>query len=150
MTAIVTHNAGEVAAALGEASVKAGFKARAVIQYHGALLQNKVKSNASGRPGPRAQTGDYRRSITLDVGHGAAGYEARVGSGRPQAARLEFGFTGTDSRGRHYNQPPFPHFGPALKAIEPAFLAACAEIVSLDVGAMPSVERFRDEKGRFA
>jgi hypothetical protein len=31
--------------------------------------------------------------------------------------RLELGFSGTDSAGRHYNQPPYPYLRPAYEFI---------------------------------
>jgi hypothetical protein len=37
--------------------------------------------------------------------------------------RLEFGFVGVDSIGRHYNQPPFPHFRPAEDEVAPIYIA---------------------------
>jgi hypothetical protein len=33
------------------------------------------------------------------------------------------GFHGTDSLGRHFNQPPLPHFGPAVDETEGPFRA---------------------------
>ncbi|MEV0446303.1 hypothetical protein AB0I46_46175, partial [Streptomyces spectabilis] len=44
---------------------------------------------------------------------------AEVGTNAPQGRRLEFGFVGVDSLGRHYNQPPFPHLGPAVATFGP-------------------------------
>lgn len=34
---------------------------------------------------------------------------------KPYAKRIEFGFTGTDSLGRYYNQPPHPYLRPAYE-----------------------------------
>lgn len=85
-----------------------------------------VKRNASGRPGPRVRTGDYRRSLNMRFT--AAGFHGEGGSGRhptafigtnaPQAQRLEEGFVGTDAIGRRYNQPPYPHFRPMAEQIQ--------------------------------
>lgn len=80
--------------------------------------QSIVRGKASGRPGPRNITGDYRRSIVgqaLQVDR--AVFHAIIGSNAPQALRLEFGFVGPDALGRVYNQPPFPHFGPSVGEI---------------------------------
>lgn len=79
----------------------------------GALYRTRVRGAASGRPGPRARTGDYRRSIsqTNTVDRGVA--VALIHTNRPQAARLEYGFVGRDVLGRNYNQPPYPHWAPA-------------------------------------
>jgi hypothetical protein len=34
----------------------------AVVAHYGQLMNTRIKANASGRPGPNAPTGDYRRS----------------------------------------------------------------------------------------
>jgi hypothetical protein len=98
------------------------------------MLQTKVKAYASkprsGPPGPRIQTGDYVRSISLNMEGNAFYAAARVGTNKPQGRRLEFGFVGTDSIGRHYDQPPYPHFRPALLEVAPAFLAAVSAAVA--------------------
>jgi hypothetical protein len=55
----------------------------------------------------------------------AAGEVSRaVFSDAVQAHRLEWGFVGTDSAGRHVDAPPYPHHGPAGDAVEPVFDAA--------------------------
>lgn len=102
---------------LGKASVASGARGFKLIRHHGMRLQAKVKANAAGRPGPRIQTGDYNRSIGLQVGTEGGGPIARVGTNRPQGRRLEAGFSGTDSLGRTYHQAPLPHFGPAVDQI---------------------------------
>lgn len=95
-----------------------------VIHRNGLLLQGRVRAHASGRPGPRVQTGDYRRGIRLQTGvtigvAGAAVPFATVYSTSPQGQRLENGFVGVDSLGRHYQQPAFPHFAPGLAEVAP-------------------------------
>lgn len=40
------------------------------------------------------------------------------------ARRLELGFSGTDARGRSYNQPPMPYLRPAADVHYPGLLAA--------------------------
>ena len=124
----------ELAAQLARASVESGARAYRLVRHHGMRLQAKVKANAQGSPGPRVQTGDYNRSIALEMGAFAGGPVARVGTNRPQARRLEFGFTGTDSRGRTYNQPPYPHFGPAIAEIEPEFMVDVLELAAQVMG----------------
>jgi hypothetical protein len=94
------------------------------VYRNGALLRTRVRAYASGRPGPRVQTGDYRRGISLQTGRtvGTAGASvpfATVFSTSPQGQRLENGFVGVDSLGRHYHQPAFPHFAPALAEVAP-------------------------------
>jgi len=107
----------ELARDLGKASIASGARAYKIVRHHGMRLQAKVKANAAGRPGPRIQTGDYNRSIGLIVGIEGSGPIARVGTNRPQGRRLEKGFVGTDSLGRTFNAPPYPHFEPAVDAI---------------------------------
>lgn len=117
-----------LATTLQAASVSAGAKAFKVTQHFGIVLQGRVKANAQGRPGPRVQTGDYNRSITARVGMAGAAVEARVRTNKVQGRRLEFGFHGTDSIGRTYNQPALPHFGPAHDQTAPQYTAAIAAI----------------------
>lgn len=104
--------------------------ALAITRHWGMLLQTKVKAYASkprtGPPGPRIQTGDYVRSISLVTGVVGGSPVATVGTNKPQGRRLEYGFVGTDSLGRNYNQPPYPHFRPALWEVRPAYIAAIA------------------------
>lgn len=78
----------------------------------GVQLEGQIRANASGRPGPNWITGDYRGSFTVSPVGGRLAVV--VGTNRPQARRLEFGFVGTDSLGRSYNQPPYPHVQPAV------------------------------------
>lgn len=81
----------------------------AKVVHGGQILETRIKASASGRPGPNAPTGDYRRSWNTLVTYDGAMVVVDVGTNKPQGRRLEFGFHGTDSLGRHYNQPPFPH-----------------------------------------
>jgi hypothetical protein len=79
------------------------------------LLQGRIQGRASGRPGPRVITGNYRRSwntVKLNVAGGKVAYS--VGTNAPQGRRLEFGFNGTDALGRAFKQAPYPHVEPAL------------------------------------
>jgi len=103
----------------------AAFKAvAATIIDSGQLLESAVKRHASGRPGPNAPTGDYRRSWSTRVRFTADTVTSITGTNRPQAARLEYGFHGMDSLGRNYNQPPFPHAGPAMDEVRPLAVVA--------------------------
>ncbi|PVC80612.1 hypothetical protein DBP19_36350 [Streptomyces sp. CS090A] len=77
-----------------------------------------IRANASGRPGPNVITGKYRSSwevVGRAIPHGA---QCTIGTNAPQGRRLEYGFVGPDSLGRVYNQPPFPHVGPAVPRME--------------------------------
>ena len=128
----LSSNANRVAADLAALGFQAGARAVVVTRHFGMLLQANVKRRASlprtGPPGPRIQTGNYVRSIGLQLGFAGGGPTATVGSNAPQARRLELGFNDTDSLGRRYNQPPYPHWGPALDEIAPLFVAAIAEL----------------------
>jgi hypothetical protein len=120
MTSTPSQVAADIAA-LGLSAPKAAHK---ITQHYTAMLQREVVSNASGRPGPNAPTGDYRRSIGRRTSSTPAGSEGQVGTNKPQGRRLEHGFSGADSLGRVYDQPPYPHFGPALDKVAPQFQAA--------------------------
>lgn len=86
--------------------------------------QGIARKHASGRPGPRVISGDFRRSITGDTFVGGPTVLGSIGSGAPQARRLEYGFVGADSLGRVYNQPPYPWLTPAVPEISDAILEA--------------------------
>lgn len=103
-------NAYTLAADFTEAGEEAQRKADGKTRHHAMLLETRIKGHASGRPGPRVITGNYRRSWTTRH----FGHSSMVGSNAPQARRLEYGFYGPDRLGRVYNQPPFPHVGPAV------------------------------------
>lgn len=83
----------------------------------------RVKSAASGRPGPRRVTGDYTRSMNAQVSRGPGGTVGTIGTNAVQAARLEFGFFGADSLGRHYRQRAFPHWRPTFEWMQEGFVA---------------------------
>lgn len=53
------------------------------------------------------ETGGYFRSVRI-VG------DDTVTTDDPAAMRHEFGFVGTDALGRHYTDPPRPHWRPAI------------------------------------
>ena len=107
----------------------------AATKFCGGLLLTEVQRNAStgdhppGQPhipgtgpGPNVATGDYRRSWNLQMDANAFGVSAKVGTNAVQGPRLEFGFVGVDSIGRHYAQPPYPHAFPALDVIGDRFV----------------------------
>ena len=94
-------------AALSEAMQ--GQALEAAMRSGALLVQNDAKQLAPFR------TGTLRRSIHTEVeatGPGRA--EAMVGTDVVYAARVEFGFEGTDKAGRTYHQPPQPYLRPAL------------------------------------
>lgn len=96
----------------------------------GARTRTQVRANASGRPGPRVQTGDYRRSISQTNGADGPVPVSAVFTTSPQGARLEYGFNGTDSAGRSFRQPPYPHWRPAAEKIEESFTRECELMVA--------------------
>lgn len=100
--------------------------ARKVAQALAMLTERHAKRLVTGPPRPPRASGDggspglisgrLRRSIITDRhGHlGAHRYYVDVAPHTPYGRRLELGFTGTDSIGRHYNQPPYPYMRPTL------------------------------------
>jgi hypothetical protein len=120
----------ELADRLEHAAMKIGPAIEKGIRHTGELGVARIRGNASGRPGPNVITGGYRnswRAETRGLPHGAA---CTIGTDLPFGRRLEFGFTGTDSLGRNYNQPPFPHVQPALGYIGATLLASMRLAVS--------------------
>jgi hypothetical protein len=123
----------------GAQQVSAAFKADAkkvgpaldkLVNHHGMLLRTRVMAKASGRPGPRAITGDYRRSWQHKHTGGGSMSRSEVGTNAAQGRRLEYGFNGSDSLGRVYNQPPFPHARPAFDETAPGFEAGGAALIA--------------------
>lgn len=119
-------NAFTIAADFTEAGDTIQARADRVTRHHAMLLQVRIQGNASGRPGPRVITGDYRRSWNVT----GSGGTYVVGTNKPQARRLEYGFYGPDRLGRVYHQPPFPHVGPAVDRTIPGFQKDLADIAT--------------------
>lgn len=123
------RGAPELIAALQKGAEQVTQLMTTVVEKSAADLKSLIQVNASGRPGPNAPTGDYRASWRVDPVETTPDTVSRaVGTDRPQANRLEFGFTGIDSAGRHYDQPPYPHMGPAVDVIGPNFQAAMDQV----------------------
>jgi len=116
-----------LAAKLGEFGRDAHKFGVASVRVAGLRGLALVKKNASGRPGPRVPTGDYRRSINVRFSDGGA--RAEIGTAAVQGHRLEYGFVGPDSLGRVYNQPPYPHFRPMRDQIEHEWVKIMSDIV---------------------
>lgn len=92
------------------------------------LLFSMAK-HASGRPGPDIVTGEF-------IGNMWAGVEHDMvvgGNNSPQAMRLEYGFVGEDSMGRHYFQPPYPWLGPAVEEVWPRYQERIRKVMEEDV-----------------
>ncbi|WP_323178614.1 HK97 gp10 family phage protein [Streptomyces sp. NBC_01381] len=120
----------QLAAALNRGGKGAVSAAETAMRHGAKALVVQVQRNASGRPGPRVITGKYRASWQSDVHRAGPVIVAEVGTSAPQGRRLEFGFVGVDSLGRHYNQPPFPHLGPAVNAFGPLLVRELRTAVS--------------------
>lgn len=73
------------------------------------------------------ETGTLRRSITtVTTGDGVA-----VGSNLVYARRIELGFSGTDSLGRAFDQPPQPYLRPAFDANRDRMIEAIGAAVAV-------------------
>ncbi|MCZ2837140.1 hypothetical protein [Modestobacter sp. VKM Ac-2985] len=120
------NGASGLIAELQAAAARTPLVIETVVDTTAEALVAAVRANATGRPGPEDLTGEYLASWDVEPvdGDGPEEIARSVGTDEPQAHRLEWGFVGTDSLGRDYNQPPYPHMGPASDAIEPLFVAA--------------------------
>jgi hypothetical protein len=109
------------AALLIEANAKASF---------GPAHQAGTEKTVFDRP--QSITGALRRSIeVVESAHRTTrGWEAKVAPQMIYGRRIELGFTGTDSLGRYYEQPPYPYFSPgvekSLPDMERIFVASWA------------------------
>lgn len=132
---VISDDLADLVVDVGRVGPMVAARLPGVVRNHGMLLLAEVRSRASkprsGPPGPRLQTGDYVRS--MNVRFGRDGLSATVSTNRPQARRLEYGFQGTDSRGRVFHQPPYPHFGPARDIVRPRLVAAVRAAVRKDL-----------------
>lgn len=86
-------------------------------------LLELVIQKASGRPGPNVVTGAYIGRFMI--------VDNRVVNPSPQTRRLEYGFSGTDSLGRNYHQPPFPHFRPALEEMRQEYRRGIVPLIRM-------------------
>jgi len=85
--------------------------------------------NISGMSRPHARTGKLRTSIGVhevsQVGPGR--WMSKTGPTMAYGRRVEMGFTGSDSKGRHYNQSPYPYMSPGFEKARPELEALYAE-----------------------
>lgn len=116
MVTIEVHGAQIVAAGLAGAGPATVARWNSVVRMYGQLLLTGILRHASGRPGPNAPTGHYRRTWSMEF-HSGANPEAILGTNAPQGRRLEFGFHGVDALGRHFHQAPYEHVRPATDEI---------------------------------
>lgn len=128
-----------VVAAFREKATTVGPRIFEVTRKFGYLAQTKVRANMSGRSGvvfhpeggedagpggevgPRAITGDLRRSVTVETGIEGATVRSVIGSNAPQTNALEFGYVGTDAAGRQRDTPPYPAWRPAFDDLAPKY-----------------------------
>ena len=70
------------------------------------LMKKLIQAERAAKRFTPVDTGRLRSSITREMGGDAEGMVGRVGTNVEYARRIEFGFVGTDSLGRTYNQAP--------------------------------------------
>ncbi|KPI31339.1 hypothetical protein OV320_2555 [Actinobacteria bacterium OV320] len=114
----------ELADRLERAATRIGPAIARGVEHTGTLGKARIAGNASGRPGPNVITGAYRSSWRAETRRLPYGAMCTLGTDAPQGRRLEWGFTGTDSLGRYYDQPPFPHVEPAIDFIGTTLMAS--------------------------
>lgn len=135
-------NASEIAAHLAAIPLKAQIATVKITTTYTSLLRTLIIRNASTGnhrpgaphipgtgPGPNVATGDYVRSWSTRVEITPISVVGYAMTNAPQARRLEFGFVGRDAAGRIYDQPPYPHAGPALDEIRPVYVLALEEML---------------------
>lgn len=122
----------QLAAALATAIPRLKQRTTAGVHQFSVLLAERIQTAASGRPGPNIVSGNLYGSIQIDhtLGDADGWGVATVYTSTVYAARLEFGFYGTDSLGRNYNQPPYPFFGRAVEGSVGEFLAIMQRAVN--------------------
>lgn len=108
----------ELAGRLERAADRVGPETNRTVQQQARLLRALIMENASGRPGPNVITDQYRPSWKREPFAIPDGGGAEVGTRKPQGRRLEYGYMNMyDSLGRFFQQPPFPHAGPAVNEL---------------------------------
>ena len=105
----------EFNAALDKMIAAADVAARQIVTQGGHAVEAAAKAHMNGRPGPNVRSGDLRRSVTVTVAKdGLAAYRSETGPTVAYGRRIELGFHGADSRGRHYDQQPYPFMQPGF------------------------------------
>lgn len=98
--------------------VAAELEARAKANFVGSHRRGKPHIPNGPPDRPNIVTGTLRRGIrSSPMAKLAGGYSTMVGPTTIYGRRVELGFRGTDSRGRNYDQPAYPYFGPAVKEV---------------------------------
>lgn len=83
----------------------------------GELAGSKYKGGNIHGARPQARTGKLRTSIKVADVHqvGPGRWMSTVGPTMVYGRRVELGFVGQDSRGRTYNQSPYPYMAPGFE-----------------------------------
>jgi hypothetical protein len=124
---IEVRGAREIAAEFALDAARFGTECEALTRASAEGLRRRIQRNAmtgfhgpnqghipGTGPGPNVVTGEYVSSWEVDH----SGVSAAVWTDAPQADRLEYGFHGADSLGRRFDQPAYPHIGPAVDEAE--------------------------------
>ena len=89
---------------------KAKSKRKPALEAGAVIIVNEARRRV------RVDTHDLQRSIEKEtVVENDEEVVTVVGPNAPYGRRIELGFTGTDSLGRTYNQPPYPYLRPAYE-----------------------------------
>lgn len=123
-------NAWYVAEDFRQIAVEVPKRVNSTARSEAYLLRGRIYVHASGRPGPEVVDDIYRNSFRVEkVGEILGESIWEVGTDAEQAYRLELGYHDIDAMGRRYNQPPFPHVGPAADETERALVARVIALV---------------------
>jgi hypothetical protein len=111
--------------ALSGIVARADAAGREIVTKGGHAIEAATKANMNGRPGPNVQTGTLRRSVTVSDARrlGPGAWQTETAPTTVYGRRIELGFTGSDSLGRHFNQPPYPSLGPGVRDAAPVLAA---------------------------
>ena len=97
-----------------DAAALAALKEACILVQDTAKLSiGTVTSPSPAGHAPASVTGTLKGRITHEIDKTAM--MGRVGTNLEYARRLELGFVGVDSLGRHYTQAPRPYLRPALE-----------------------------------
>jgi hypothetical protein len=103
---------------LGKVAANVMKNEAVAVKLAGGAYRDDVKAIAPYR---KKLGGTYRRSIHVEMTTEGLHPVALIGTDVPYGRRLEFGFYGTDSLGRKYQQYPRPHWRPAWDANLPKY-----------------------------
>jgi hypothetical protein len=78
---------------------------------------------------PHTRTGTLEKSIeTSDITQvGRGRWQSTTGPKADYGRRIELGFTGEDTKKRHYKQPPYPYLQPGFEKSRPALITMYEE-----------------------